>query len=112
VNSVTSFDSINTIKEKKILIRVNSTETGILIEYEDTGLGLSIAYKKNPKRILDPFETDKRNDRGEPVGTGMGMWIIAKTVSEYNGTIDLSKNTHSINGFHISIMLNSKTLYD
>lgn len=110
-NSITSFDSVKT-ERKEILIRVSSTEYGILIEYEDTGLGLSAAYKSNPQLILEAFETDKRNENGEPIGTGMGMWIIAKTISEYNGTIDLSKNITCESGFHVKITLNSKRLQE
>ena len=110
-NSITSFDSVK-IERKEILIRVSAIEFGILIEYEDTGLGLSPAYKSNPQRILESFETDKRNENGELIGTGMGMWIISKTVSEYNGTIDLSKNIECERGFHIKITLSSKRIQE
>lgn len=108
-NSITSFDSIK-IECKEIFIRVTSADFGIIIEYEDTGLGLSSAYKSNPQRILEAFETDKRNENGELIGTGMGMWIIAKTVNEYNGMIDLSQNAKSEKGFHIKITLSGKRL--
>lgn len=108
-NSITSFDSVK-VEKKEIQIRVSATEFGIIIEYEDTGTGLSSAYKKNPQLIIEPFETDKRNENGESIGTGMGMWIIAKTVSEYNGTIDLSKNIECESGFHIKITLSGKQL--
>lgn len=106
-NSITSFDSIQ-VENKEIIIKVTSSETGVIIDYSDTGVGLSHVYKSNPERILEPFESDKRNELGEPIGTGMGMWVIVKTVNEYNGTIDLSKNLHSDNGFHIKIALNGK----
>ena len=104
-NTVTSFES-GKVETKEINIKVDATETGIVIDYEDTGVGLSHAYKNAPRKILEPSETDKRNEFGETIGTGMGMWVIAKTVSEYNGEIDLSKNTNSSNGFHIRITLN------
>lgn len=104
-NSVTSFESTK-VDTKEIKIKVSTTDTGIAIYYEDTGVGLSSSYKSAPRKILDPSETDKRNEFGEPIGTGMGMWVIAKTVSEYNGEIDLSMNTYSPSGFHIRITLN------
>jgi signal transduction histidine kinase len=104
-NSITSFDSTR-VDLKEININVSASNRGIVIEYEDTGAGLSPAYKRAPRRILEPSETDKRNEFGEPIGTGMGMWVIAKTVSEYNGEIDLSKNINSTVGFHIKITLN------
>ncbi|RUT44673.1 sensor histidine kinase [Paenibacillus anaericanus] len=107
-NSFTSFSSVR-VNNKEINIKVTSAENnGIIIDYHDTGVGLSAAYKSNPERILEAFETDKRNELGEQIGTGMGMWVIVKTVNEYNGTIDLSKNSSSENGFYISIVLNGK----
>lgn len=109
-NSITSFDSAR-VEDKEISIKVYDSESGITIDYSDTGVGLSAAYKKNPRLILEPHETDKRNENGEPIGTGMGMWVIVKTVNEYNGMIDLSKNIESTEGFHITIKLKgSKSL--
>ncbi|XGW49581.1 hypothetical protein ACDK44_08400 [Haemophilus influenzae] len=39
------------------------------------------------------MESDRRNEMGETIGTGMGMWIINRTVADYNGSIDLSDNS-------------------
>ncbi|MBG9692615.1 histidine kinase [Lysinibacillus sphaericus] len=107
-NSITSFDSVN-VEKKEINIKVYSSDSGIIIDYFDTGAGLSAGFKNNPKEILKPHESDKFNELGEKIGTGMGMWIIDKTVSEYNGEIDLSKNIFSPSGFFIKITLNGKT---
>ncbi|MFY3791816.1 ATP-binding protein [Ureibacillus sp. MALMAid1270] len=107
-NSITSFDSIS-VDNKEINIKVYNSDSGIIIDYFDTGSGLSKGYKNNPREILKPHETDKFNELGEKIGTGMGMWIIDKTVGEYNGEIDLSKNISSPSGFHIKIKLNGKT---
>ena len=35
----------------------------------------------------------------------MGMWIIDRTVREYKGKIDLSKNKTEEIGFHMAISL-------
>ncbi|MBB6693556.1 sensor histidine kinase [Cohnella xylanilytica] len=106
-NSITSFNSVK-VEKKEINIKISPSENGVILEYSDSGAGLSAAYKSNPDRILEPFETDKRNEIGEQIGTGMGMWIIVKTVNEYNGSIDLSQNINSKSGFHIRISLNGK----
>ena len=45
------------------------------------------------------------DENGELVGTGMGMWIIDRTVREYKGKIDLSKNKTEEVGFHMAISL-------
>ena len=91
--------------EKQIKIQIQEIENGILLEYHDTGRGLSEGYKQNPEKILEALETDKRNLLGEKVGTGMGMWIIHNIVNDYNGEIDLSQNKQEEIGFHIKIKM-------
>ena len=106
-NSSSSFDGIHS-QEKLIDISIKSVENGIIIKYEDNGVGLTGIYKENPRRILEPFESNRRSITGEIVGTGMGMWIINRIVTEYNGYIDLSENKSSDKGFYITIRLNEK----
>lgn len=106
-NSSSSFDGVRS-KEKLIDISIKSTENGIIIKYTDNGVGLTGIYKENPRRILEPFESNRRSVTGEIVGTGMGMWIINRIVTEYNGYIDLSENKNSEKGFYITIRLNEK----
>lgn len=103
-NSTSAFKSTNQA-ERKIYITVTQRDSLIDIHYEDNGPGLSDKYKKNPDLIMDAMETDKTDLDGEVVGTGMGMWIIGKTVKDYHGTVDLSENIDSTNGFHITISL-------
>lgn len=103
-NSVSSFDSIITEK-KEIIIKIFEDEEYVWIDYYDTGAGLVDIYKKNPKKILEAFETSKRDSDGELVGTGMGMWIVNNTVLDYRGKIDLSKNMKTKEGFYAKISL-------
>ena len=60
--------------------------------------------------IMEAMETDKTDLDGEIIGTGMGMWIIGKTVVEYNGNVDLSENVRSENGFHARITLKGRRI--
>ena len=106
-NSTAAFETIRT-NEKKIDIRIEAINTGIMIEYADNGVGLINAYKENPRLILEPFESDKRSANGEIVGTGMGMWIINRIVNDYGGYIDLSENNKHASGFYSKITLNDK----
>ena len=106
-NSSSSFDGVQS-QEKLIDISIKSAENGIIIKYKDNGAGLTGIYKENPRRILEPFESNRRSITGEIVGTGMGMWIINRIVTEYNGYIDLSENKSSDKGFYITIRLNEK----
>lgn len=101
-NSVNAFFPNST---KKIDIKLVKLDNGIKISYTDSGKGLSKCYKSNPEKILEAFESDKRDENGELIGTGMGMWIINKIVKDYKGSIDLSKNIKRIFGFEIEIEL-------
>lgn len=103
-NSVYEFSGM---ENKIININMQNSKSGIVIHYEDNGPGLAKAYKNEPKKILEAFETDKRNSLNEKIGTGMGMWIINNIVNDYNGTIDLEKNKNVDKGFYIDIELNS-----
>ena len=82
-----------------------SKDFNIRIDYSDTGVGLDPIYKKNPEKILEVFETDKRNSNGEKIGTGMGLWIVNNTVQDYDGKIDLSRNIKEERGYYITIFL-------
>lgn len=103
-NSKESFKH-DKVKDHIIEAKVYEENETLIIEYSDNGNGLDQKYKKNPELILEAFETSKRDNQKELIGTGMGMWIINKIVKEYKGEIDLSKNIESQRGFYIKIQL-------
>ena len=103
-NSTASFEKVRT-EERKIYIDIKEEDASIRIDYSDTGVGLDEIYKKNPEKILEVFETDKRNSSGEKIGTGMGLWIVNNTVQDYDGKIDLSRNITEERGYYITIFL-------
>ena len=103
-NSTASFEKVRT-EERKIYIDIKEDDANIRIDYSDTGVGLDPIYKKNPEKILEVFETDKRNSSGEKIGTGMGLWIVNNTVQDYDGKIDLSRNIKEERGYYITIFL-------
>ncbi|MEG0214526.1 MAG: ATP-binding protein, partial [Hungatella sp.] len=102
-NSLYSFDreQEEKLEKKEIRIHITQEDGGFVIDYSDTGWGLSDQYKKRPEIILEAFETDKCGMLPAEEGTGMGMWIINKTILEYNGSIDLSKNKTLQIGFAV-----------
>lgn len=65
--------------DKKILIRTRAVPDKILIEYMDTGPGISSQYID---KIFDPFFTRKKTR-----GIGIGLSICHVIVSRNNGTI-------------------------
>lgn len=103
-NSVASFERKRTEKSE-IGIRIYEERDYIVIDYADTGAGLSSVYKKEPRKTLDPFESDKRDAGGKLIGTGMGLWIVNNTVNDYGGYIDLEKNKAVETGYYITLFL-------
>ncbi|HFD6482862.1 ATP-binding protein [Enterococcus hirae] len=92
-------------RTKRIEIALETIGNEILIKYEDNGPGLPSIFKKNPKLILEAMESEKKDENGDLIGTGMGMWIIDRTIMDYKGDIDLSKNKEKDYGFYIDIKL-------
>lgn len=101
-NSVASFERKRTEKSE-IGIRIYEEDDYIVIDYSDTGVGLSSVYKKEPRKTLNPFESDKRDASGNLIGTGMGLWIVNNTVNDYGGYIDLEKNKAVETGYYITL---------
>lgn len=101
-NSKTAFDNIDT--DKIINIDIKQDDKNIYVNYNDNGRGLTGKYSINPYKILEPFETNKINEYGEKIGTGMGMWIINKMVSEYKGKLKLDENLGKEKGFFVTII--------
>lgn len=64
----------------KIYIRLKNAESNVIIEFEDTGAGIS---PEQMEKIFEPFYTTK------PVGegTGLGMSISYKVIQNHNGEI-------------------------
>ena len=86
-------------------------ENGLSMDYRDSGWGLIPKYKKRPELILEPFESGHHFDgEDEDDGTGMGMWIVNRTISEYNGAIDLSENQRTETGFYAKIILGGRNV--
>lgn len=106
-NSMASFDrEMETILPKKeIRLTIKTLENGFLMDYKDSGWGLLSKYKEKPERILEAFESGRKLIGEEEDGTGMGMWIVNKTILEYNGSIDLNENKNSEMGFFARIQM-------
>lgn len=103
-NSYSAFST--PIKRAKVIdISLYMDKDSLVINYIDSGPGLPAGSKNNPDVILEPFVSEKRDDDGGLAGTGMGMWIIDKTVRDYKGTIDLSENKINQHGFFFKLIL-------
>jgi signal transduction histidine kinase len=104
INSVEAFQRPGFSGERVIEIDLVEAEGGILISYHDNGPGLSKDIK-NSNDIFKPFFTTKKDEFGNDVGTGLGMWLLKSTVDEYKGKIDILK---SRDGFNLDILFYKK----
>lgn len=88
-------------KRSSLLINifVKKVQDGVMITYNDNGIGLDKKYKTNPRKILEVHESSREN------GHGLGMWIINNTLIMSGGeVIDIPVT----NGFEIKMLLGEK----
>ncbi len=74
-------DALADSKEKKIEVRLESTEESVLVHLIDNGVGIQDADK-----IFDMFYSTK--ELGE--GTGLGLTISQKIVESFHGSISIA----------------------
>lgn len=89
INSIESFEETKTT-ERLINISIESGAV-LIIHYSDNGHGLTDAFKKNPYSIFEYGTTSKFDAEGRPIGTGLGMYIVASSINEYNGRYTITK---------------------
>lgn len=98
--SIESFEKTK-VAERLIEITIESGD-GLTIHYSDNGHGLTDAFKKNPYSIFEYGTTSKFDAEGKAVGTGLGMYIVASSINEYNGRYTITKVE---NGFGLDITI-------
>src|SRR6185437_200756 len=69
---------------KNISIQWQKTEQNIEILFSDNGKGLDEQYKNDPESIFNLHESSKKDDRGNIIGTGLGLYIVKSIIEDYN----------------------------
>lgn len=101
INSIEAFKKVEQ-KDRNITISILSEQDYIKIIYKDNGPGISKIYK-DPYDIFNFGVTDKRDkNTGEIIGTGLGMYIVASIINEYNGKYNIINNT---SGFELELLI-------
>ncbi len=102
INSVEFFENKRTTRrEIRIIIQEQKGDNnGLSLSYLDFGPGLSRDIT-DPDDIFKPAFTTKRNSSGKAIGTGLGMWLVKKTIEEYNNASIMLDTNHS--GFKVDI---------
>lgn len=86
INSTEAFKRSGFSDSRNIHIDVESNETSVIFTYSDSGPGLSKDIK-NPNDIFIANFSTKVNKLGQQIGTGLGMWLVSKTIEEYSGNV-------------------------
>jgi signal transduction histidine kinase len=103
-NSIEAFQQDNFNGSQKISIVLTILQNGLKILYKDSGPGINKSYS-NIYDILNPFETSKKDDLGNDIGTGLGMWLVKTAVDTNKGQLEIHRPS---SGFQISFYFNSK----
>ncbi|WP_144353264.1 sensor histidine kinase, partial [Serratia sp. OLFL2] len=77
---------------RNIEISTEKLPDGFHIKYKDSGPGLSKDIK-NAQDIFQATYTTKRDNSGKEIGTGMGMWLVKKSLEQYNATCEILPST-------------------
>ena len=84
INSIEAFEK-SRCKERTINIYLKNDSESIMFVYKDNGPGLADIFE-NPYEIFDYGTTSKVDKEGNTIGTGMGMYIVASTLREYDSS--------------------------
>lgn len=90
INSIESFEETKATA-RIISISLDRDESKLYIHYSDNGHGLNDSFLSNPYEIFEYGTTSKVDVKGNKIGTGLGMYIVASSVNEYNGTYTITK---------------------
>jgi len=76
-----------TPEKGKVTVRVKKTPEGdILVEVEDTGIGIP---KEEQSNVLLPFRRSKDVLRVDFEGVGVGLYIVKTVIEKHNGQLEL-----------------------
>lgn len=84
-NSINAHNGFNN-QQKKIVISWQKKENDIEIVFSDNAKGLDSKYKDNPEEIFNLNESSKTDNKGNKVGTGLGLYIVKSIIEEYNNS--------------------------
>jgi signal transduction histidine kinase len=104
INSADAFKRPGFSGRRNILIRAHADGRMIGFSYRDSGPGLSSDITE-PADIFQPTFTTKKNSLGEEIGTGLGMWLVDKTIDEYGGKVAIQMGAP---GFSLIMELKSE----
>ncbi|PNR97763.1 sensor histidine kinase [Petrotoga olearia] len=99
------FTALKEKGEKKVWLRLYKNDNNIILEIEDTGIGIP---SKELKRIFDLFyRVDKSRSRQVP-GLGIGLYIVKTILDNHNARIYLDSEENNGTLFQVILPLKTK----
>lgn len=90
-NTIDAFNSYKKVVDRLITIDMCVLDDKIVIKYQDNGPGLSDVFSHNEEIFL-PFVSSKKDENGNQIGTGLGMYLAKRVVETYNGNISVTSS--------------------
>lgn len=84
-NSINAHNGFNK-DQKKIEISMQKKEGDIEIIFSDNAKGLDKKYNDDPDEIFNLNESSKTDNKGNKIGTGLGLYIVKSIIEEYNNS--------------------------
>ncbi len=98
-----SVEALSNVREPVISIETSTSDRSAYITIEDNGPGI---HDSILSEIWEPFKTSRDE------GTGLGLYIAKKIVSEHRGTIEVMDTTHGGALFRIELPLTGDTTHE
>jgi len=90
-------------KRGRLLLSTQALKNSVEVKICDDGVGIP---QQHVNQIFDPFFTTKKHGEGE--GTGLGLNIVYRIVTKYEGTIDVESKEGMGTTFNISFPKGSR----
>jgi signal transduction histidine kinase len=92
-----------TIHEGTITVRVDVTETDLLVDVSDTGIGIA---PEDQERIFERFQRARDTRLDSIAGSGLGLALAHDVVHRHGGTLTVESKLNVGSTFHVTIPLN------
>jgi signal transduction histidine kinase len=100
-----AFKYLDSERERKVLVKMMSSDAKIILEIEDTGRGIA---PDDLEKVFERFYRGKLfaggSESGSPSGTGLGLAIAKKIAESHGGSIEIFSQVDQ--GTTVTIFLN------
>jgi len=101
VNSAWAMEA-TPVADRRICVQMSTEGDSHVIQFDDTGKGLETGTED---AIFEATFTTKRNERGEEIGTGLGLTIVKAFVEDHSHGSITAKNSGQLSGASFRIIV-------